>query len=48
MTNFTPLQSSLAENFKNRVKNVHILRGNELHFEIARGDAPQLGEDSPR
>ena len=44
MTNFTQLQSSLADNFKNRVKNVHILRGNELHFEIARGDALNLAK----
>lgn len=44
MTNFTQLQSSLAENFKNRVKNVHILRNNELHFEIARGAALNLAK----
>jgi Ni,Fe-hydrogenase III large subunit/Ni,Fe-hydrogenase III component G len=44
MTNFTQLQSSLVENFKNRVKNVHILRSNELHFEIARGDALNLAK----
>ncbi|MGZ8432929.1 MAG: hydrogenase large subunit [Candidatus Binatia bacterium] len=44
MTNFTQLQSALAENFKNRVKNVHILRNNELHFEIARGAALNLAK----
>lgn len=44
MTNFTQLQAALLENFENRVKNVHILRENELHFEIARGDALNLAK----
>jgi Ni,Fe-hydrogenase III large subunit/Ni,Fe-hydrogenase III component G len=44
MTNFTQLQFSLADNLKGRVKNVRVLRGNELHFEIARGDALNLAK----
>ncbi len=44
MTNFTRLQSALAENFQGRAANIRIRRGNELHFQIARGDAPRLAE----
>ncbi len=44
MTDFTQLQSVLAENFHERISNVRILRGNELHFQIARGDALNLAK----
>ncbi|MCX6069210.1 MAG: NADH-quinone oxidoreductase subunit C [Chloroflexi bacterium] len=42
MTDFTQLRSVLAENFQDRITNVRILRENELHFQIARGDALNL------
>src|SRR3990172_570480 len=44
MTDFSRLQSALAENFKGRATDIRIRRGNELHFQIARGDAPHLAE----
>ncbi len=44
MIDFTRLQSALAENFKGRTTNIRVRRGNELHFQIARGDAPRLAE----
>ena len=44
MTDFSQLQSALAENFQGRVTNIHIQRGNELHFQIARGDALNLAK----
>jgi len=44
MTDFTQLRSALAENFQNRVTNVRVLRENELHFQIARGDALGLAK----
>lgn len=44
MTDFSRLQSALAENFKDRAANICIRRGNELHFQIGRGDAPRLAE----
>ncbi len=44
MTDFTQLQSVLAENFQERISNIHILRGNELHFQISRGDALKLAQ----
>ena len=44
MTDFTQLQSALAENFQGRATNIRIRRGNELHFQIARGDASRLAE----
>lgn len=42
MTDFTRLQLALVENFKGRATNVRVLRENELHFQIARGDAKRL------
>ena len=44
MTDFTHLQSVLSENFGQRMTRVRVLRGNELHFQIARGDASRLAE----
>jgi len=45
MTDFTQLQSTLAKNFHESISNVRILRGNELHFQISRGDAlPQVAK----
>nr|MBI2905980.1 NADH-quinone oxidoreductase subunit C [Chloroflexota bacterium] len=44
MTDFSRLQSALAENFKGRATNIRARRENELHFQIARGDAPRLAE----
>ena len=44
MTDFTQLQSVLIENFQERISNLRILRGNELHFQISRGDALQLAQ----
>jgi Ni,Fe-hydrogenase III large subunit/Ni,Fe-hydrogenase III component G len=44
MTNFSRLQSALAEKLKGRATNVRIRRGNELHFQLVRGDAPYLAE----
>lgn len=42
MTDFIRLKSALYENFRNRVTDLQVVRGNELHCRIARGDAPQL------
>jgi len=44
MTDFTRLQSALAENFQGRTADIRVRRGNELHFQIARGDALRLAE----
>jgi len=44
MTKFTQLQSALTKNFQELISNVHILRGNELHFQIARGCALKLAQ----
>jgi Ni,Fe-hydrogenase III large subunit/Ni,Fe-hydrogenase III component G len=44
MTDFTRLKSALLENLHNRVTALQVVRGNELHCRIARGDAPQLAE----
>jgi len=44
MTDFTRLQSALVENFQERISNLHVLRGNELHFQISRGDALKLAQ----
>jgi len=44
MTDFNRLQSALAENFHERISNIHILRGNELHFQISPGDAIPLAK----
>jgi Ni,Fe-hydrogenase III large subunit/Ni,Fe-hydrogenase III component G len=44
MTDFSRLQAALAENFQGRATHVHVRRENELHFQIARGDAPRLAQ----
>lgn len=44
MSDFTLLQSALAEHFQNRITNIRVLRGNELHFQISRGDALKLAQ----
>jgi Ni,Fe-hydrogenase III large subunit/Ni,Fe-hydrogenase III component G len=44
MTDFTQLQSALTENFQERISNLRVLRGNELHFQISRGDALKLAQ----
>jgi Ni,Fe-hydrogenase III large subunit/Ni,Fe-hydrogenase III component G len=44
MTDFSLLQFALAENFKGRATNLRVRRGNELHFQVARGDALRLAE----
>jgi Ni,Fe-hydrogenase III large subunit/Ni,Fe-hydrogenase III component G len=42
MTDFTSLQSALLEHLKGRARDIQIKRGNELHCQIARADAPAL------
>lgn len=44
MTDFTRLQSVLTKNFPGRVTKIRIRRGNELHFQIERGDALNLAK----
>lgn len=44
MTDFSPLQASLAAALGERRHNVQVRRGNELHCQIARGAAPQLAQ----
>lgn len=44
MTDFTQLQFSLKEIFQHRISNMHILRDNELHFHISRGDVLKLAQ----
>ncbi len=44
MTDFSNLQSALAANFTDRVTNLHIRRGNELHLQLARGAAVPLAQ----
>jgi Ni,Fe-hydrogenase III large subunit/Ni,Fe-hydrogenase III component G len=44
MTDFIRLKSALLEKFRNRITDIRVKRGNELHCRIARGDAPQLFE----
>jgi Ni,Fe-hydrogenase III large subunit/Ni,Fe-hydrogenase III component G len=44
MKNLARLQSILEENFQERISHLHILRGNELHFQISRGDALKLAQ----
>lgn len=44
MTDFTRLQSVLAETFKGRASDIQVQRDNELHFQIGRSDAPRLAE----
>ncbi len=42
MNHFSHLQASLSTQFPQQISTVHILRGNELHFQIARGEALRL------
>jgi Ni,Fe-hydrogenase III large subunit/Ni,Fe-hydrogenase III component G len=44
MTDFSSLQTALRNNLHGRAANMHVRRGNELHFQIARGDALYLAE----
>jgi Ni,Fe-hydrogenase III large subunit/Ni,Fe-hydrogenase III component G len=44
MTDFTPLQSALAHHLNGRATTIAIRRGNQLHVQLARGDAPRLAE----
>ena len=44
MSDFSRLRSALAERLKGGTVNAHVRRGNELHFQIDRGDAPDLAE----
>lgn len=44
MTKFTQLRSALEENFYERISNVSVVRGNELHFQISPGDAIPLAK----
>ena len=43
-SDFSRLRSALAERLKGGTVNAHVRRGNELHFQIDRGDAPDLAE----
>src|SRR5512134_2553231 len=44
MTDFARLQSALARRLDGRATNSQVRRGNELHIQIARGDAPRLAQ----
>jgi Ni,Fe-hydrogenase III large subunit/Ni,Fe-hydrogenase III component G len=44
MTDFSQLRAALTEKFQDQVVNVHVQRGNELHFHIGRGEIPKLAE----
>src|SRR5712691_1920289 len=44
MNDFSRLQSTLAEKLNGRATNIRIRRGNELHFQIERGDALHLAD----
>lgn len=44
MTDFAGLHAALAHHLSSRATNIDIRRGNELHVQIARGDAPRLAE----
>ena len=44
MINFSHLQSALAAHLQGRMTNARVRRGNELHFQVARGDAIRLAE----
>src|SRR6266481_2473249 len=44
MNDFSRLQSALAEKLDGRATNIRIGRGNELHFQIERGDALHLAD----
>jgi Ni,Fe-hydrogenase III large subunit/Ni,Fe-hydrogenase III component G len=42
MINLLPLQAVLTAEFQERITNIHIRRGNELHFRFRRGEALHL------
>jgi len=42
MFNFTDLQTALASNFQDQIKNIHIRNENQLHFQIERGEILRL------
>ncbi|MGH7492968.1 MAG: NADH-quinone oxidoreductase subunit C [bacterium] len=44
MYDFFRLQKTLAEHFKDRASNIRVLRGNELHLQILRGNASRLAK----
>jgi Ni,Fe-hydrogenase III large subunit/Ni,Fe-hydrogenase III component G len=44
MINFSHLQNTLTDQLQDRISHVHILRGNELHFQVSRGEAMHLAE----
>jgi len=44
MTTFALLLSELSAKFPDRISQIHVLRGNELHFQISRGDALALAQ----
>ncbi len=44
MTDFNRLRSALKANFRERVSSMRLLRDNELHFHISRGDAFKLAQ----
>jgi Ni,Fe-hydrogenase III large subunit/Ni,Fe-hydrogenase III component G len=44
MINFSPLQSQLTDQLQGKISNIHVLRHNELHFQLARGEAIRLAE----
>lgn len=44
MTDFTQIQSTLTETLQEKISGFHVLRGNELHFQIARGCALPLAK----
>ena len=44
MTDFTQLQAALAENFPDHASDLRVVRENELHFQIASGEALNLAK----
>jgi Ni,Fe-hydrogenase III large subunit/Ni,Fe-hydrogenase III component G len=44
MHDFSRLQKALTEQFKGRANNMHLVRGNELHLQILRGNASRLAK----
>jgi Ni,Fe-hydrogenase III large subunit/Ni,Fe-hydrogenase III component G len=44
MFNFSSLQSRLTDQLEGRIFNIRVLRNNELHFQLARGEAIHLAE----
>ena len=44
MINFSSLQTTLTDKLQGKVSNIRILRNNELHFQLARGEAIHLAE----